>query len=158
MKRALEAALGIGFVIIGVLLAIAGLMGVLGYGKPISAGIVLGFVAVVMGLGMAGLGFIWVSVQAFEVLCDANGLTMKFVFTTRYVTWDQVDWYRHLWVKLTSDLGRGYLHVLLKYRQSNGRAVRVVLVLPGIGPAKSFYSDQYMTALDEFIERKRVRR
>jgi hypothetical protein len=108
-----------------------------------------------VGLGAATFGVLWLKMCPYEVSWDTRGLSLRFVFTRGHVRWEQADSYKYVSFRGTFHAGKSNIWVLLTHGRVDHGSSRVMLLLPGTGPAFALRSRHYVTALDEFIPGKK---
>lgn len=141
--------LGIVFLGTGLVIGAAAVLALVRSREPITV------VAIAVATLPTLLGVLILTVYAFRVGEDAEGLQLRFAFRDEHVLWPRVIWYSkiavNLSLKVVNHEAEGSVLVLLKYRSSQTeRVAYAFLAAPGLGPAFTGVHN-YRTILDERV-------
>lgn len=158
MKKRVHAALGLGFVLLGMLM-IVGFSVVLFRQKALVA-----LLGLALGASAALLGALLLTVFAHEATSDDSGLNLAFAFSNERVQWEYVECYKKIgatWgYEIVGTKLNAAIFVILRYRrviQGQLHPARAYFWVRGLGPAFSPSSEDYETFLDQYISAKNQR-
>lgn len=148
MSRFLTVLFSLGAIGVGGLLGVLAMLSlVVGFEEQLPLLVLI--LTFAMSSVMLFFGLVVLMSYAYESIFDKNGIEMQFVFRKERVPWESIQWHRKLFFK--NKFSGANVWVLLKYVASDGNVTRsrkVVLAVPGKGPALGMALKEFQTPFD----------